>query len=102
MIQNSAGEGTITARYGGEEFAVVLNETGIDDARNVAEKIRGTIEVNSIEYEEGGKKKRANVTVSSGISELTGNESRVEFIERADKQMYRAKQAGKNKVCPQE
>jgi PleD family two-component response regulator len=77
-----------------------LNEAGVDDARNVADKIRGIIEENSIGYTEGGEKKRGDVTVSIGISELTGQSSRPGFIERAEKQMYMAKRAGKNKICP--
>ncbi|MBN2440919.1 MAG: diguanylate cyclase [Spirochaetales bacterium] len=98
IIAKTSGEENLTARYGGEEFVVVLKEIGIDDAMIIAEKIRNTVEESFFEYVEGEIKKQVNVTVSIGLSPMTGNESRMELIERADRNLYLAKGKGRNRV----
>ncbi len=83
------------ARYGGEEFVVIMPETGIDGAKEVAEKIRQTIEKIEFIY----KKEKVRVTVSIGVSQAReGDTHHRQIFERADVAMYKAKEAGRNQV----
>lgn len=79
-------------RYGGEEFVVIANGADTMKASELAEKLRKTLETSSISNQ-------TKVTASFGVAELRGFESPARWVDRADKAMYRAKRAGKNKVC---
>lgn len=81
----------IFARYGGEEFVVVLPNTPFDEALLVAERLRKAAE--ALTYSNG-----ATVTISIGATEYHPDESLDTFIERADKHLYEAKNAGRNRV----
>jgi len=86
----------LMGRYGGEEFSIVFTETGKDDARYVAERIRRAIEEACIKvYDEDLK-----VTISIGISGFPadGQDTRG-LIEKADQALYQAKETGRNRVC---
>ena len=73
--------GDLFGRYGGEEFAVILPNTELTGAHDVAERIRKTIENNAIEYQG----KNINVTVSIGIAVMNEYDARYEdIISRAD------------------
>jgi len=95
--------GDIAARWGGEEFIVMLPNTNIESARNVAEKIRYNIEnADMPEYTgDGEKPEKASLTVSIGIASTIpdANNSVNDLIIIADKALYEAKQTGRNKVC---
>ncbi len=83
------------ARYGGEEFAVVMPESGGDNARKFAEKIRKLIEDHPFVFEG----KPIKVTVSLGVSDLTGELTEpLQFIKIADANLYKAKKSGRNRV----
>lgn len=86
----------IAGRYGGEEFAVMLVDTGIKGAHVVAERIRRQIARSALETDE----KIISFTVSMGVAELTKDiDSTTQWIERADKGLYQAKNSGRNNVC---
>ena len=78
-------------RWGGEEFVVLAPETGLDDGKCFAERLRQTIE--ALDLGDYG-----NVTVSLGVAVTAGDEGRREFVNRADEAMYAAKNAGRNRV----
>jgi diguanylate cyclase (GGDEF)-like protein len=82
------------ARLGGEEFVAVLPGTGAQDAEPVAERCRRSIEDADLSVEGA----RCPLTVSVGVAEYVGNVilTPEEIIARADKALYRAKQAGRN------
>jgi diguanylate cyclase len=87
----------VVARVGGEEFAVLLPETPMANAERVAEALRGVVE--------RGRLKRANtgetvgrVTISVGLTAYHAGESTEDFMGRADRALYAAKQAGRNRV----
>ena len=81
-------------RYGGDEFLLVLSQTGVDGARECAERIRARIELSdSI----GGEAPR-QITVSCGITRHRRGESLAETLQRADAALYRAKHRGRNCV----
>jgi len=89
----------IAARWGGEEFSVLLPNTTIEGAMQVAEDIRKNVEMAVIPTTNG--KSQLQLTVSAGVTTLTpGNESDIsELIRRADEALYLAKDSGRNKVC---
>jgi len=85
----------VFARYGGEEFVVILYETGVSQAVAVAEKLRRLIEGAEFKY----RNQRVPMTVSIGVTEARETDGDAgEIIRRADGHLYRAKQAGRNRV----
>ena len=86
------------ARYGGEEFVVILPETGIEPAVDLANRIRQDIEHLNISH--AASQVADCVTLSLGVSALvpTQNTSPAILIEAADKCLYEAKDGGRNQV----
>jgi two-component system cell cycle response regulator len=84
------------ARFGGEEFAVVLVETGMPQAKDVAERIRGIVENHVFRFEDS----EFRITVSIGACATSGDESLTtkEMIRVADEKLYQAKNAGRNQI----
>lgn len=87
----------IPARYGGEEFALLLRDTGRDAARDVAERIRRSVEELPIPpvYRDLGH----TVSLSGGIAvwDEDGN-SKNELLSAADRRLYKAKESGRNRI----
>lgn len=83
------------ARWGGEEFVVALAHTGLDGAGCAAERIRAALEAHAMVDLQG---EALSVTCSVGIAELTPTDTLDALIDRADRAMYRAKGAGRNRV----
>jgi len=81
-------------RYGGEEFALILPVTEGQNALFVAERIRKAFAAEDF-YPTPGEK--VNKTISIGVAEYAADESRESFIKRADENLYKAKQQGKNR-----
>ena len=85
-----------TARFGGDEFAIVLAETSLAGAAIFGERIRGAVE--SEEVQVGGVP--IEVTISVGAAEWTPQMQQPEdLIAVADAALYRAKNAGRNRVA---
>jgi diguanylate cyclase (GGDEF)-like protein len=80
-------------RYGGEEFVIVLNGTDQAGALLLAERIRQNVERLKVE-----SIKDLPITLSLGIAVLRNDESADQLFARADAALYRAKQAGRNRV----
>ncbi len=94
-IMYSIRANDLAFRYGGEEFAVILPSTTVRGGRYVAERTRKSIE-NSV-FEKG--RYNLKITVSIGVSTCPDNANTVkDLILTADKALYKAKEAGKNKV----
>ncbi len=86
----------ICGRYGGEEFAVLIPEVELEVARQAAERIRRSIEALVIPV--SGASLR--VTASLGVSVMEAEDLELdELLDRSDTALYRAKQAGRNRVC---
>jgi diguanylate cyclase (GGDEF)-like protein len=83
------------ARLGGEEFAVLLPQTGGEQALHAAERLRCTLEQACVR---GGAHGLVRYTVSVGIATLQREESIAALLARADAALYLAKAAGRNRV----
>lgn len=86
------------ARYGGEEFIVFLKGAGCDKAHEVAERMRKSAEGFSLEYDGN----EISFTSSFGVCTLLKNLSLEKLIAAADKNLYAAKNAGRNRVVSSE
>lgn len=86
----------ILARYGGEEFIVLLPDTPVRGSKHVAERLREAVESTQVSYEDLEFK----VTISIGIScsTPTGDDVPEALVNEADRALYRAKEAGRNRV----
>lgn len=82
-------------RYGGEEFTVILPETGAEEARTVAQRIRVALEA---ERFTPSSERPVSKTISIGVTEYCPMEDMTTFIRRADEAMYISKQNGRNRV----
>lgn len=99
LLALSRGDDIIT-RKGGEEFTMLLGKCNLNEALDVAERIRSEVEKNEFLTKTGD---RIQITVSVGVSsfpETTEEEDRLS--EQADIALYQAKRTGRNKVCTAE
>jgi diguanylate cyclase (GGDEF)-like protein len=80
----------IPCRVGGDEFAVVLPESGLEQADQLFGRIQGAIGGRPIGH-------AGRLKVSAGIAELAPEDDSISFFERADEALYRAKEAGKGR-----
>ncbi|MDE1147474.1 MAG: GGDEF domain-containing protein [Azospirillaceae bacterium] len=85
------------ARFGGEEFAIILPDTGLEEALVFAERTRVTIANRRIVKRTTGTA-IGNITLSVGVARYEPGESLVRLIQRADEALYRAKHEGRNQV----
>lgn len=81
-----------TARWGGEEFIVLLPHCEIDEAFEVAERMRIGFQDAEIEGI------NSSLSSSFGVAQLKSDDTKDRFISRSDEALYRAKQAGRNRV----
>jgi len=86
------------ARYGGEEFAAVLTVTDLAGGVRFAESLRRMIESQAFTFED----QSFPVTVSLGVAAIQGEPDigATSLIKRADENLYRAKEGGRNRVVP--
>lgn len=89
-VAGACRDADIPARYGGEELAVLLPATTLHDALSVAERIRAAVQATEVVFR--------RVTVSVGVASTAGDCSAELLIEAADRALYEAKEAGRNRV----
>jgi diguanylate cyclase (GGDEF)-like protein len=90
--------GDLAARYGGEELAILLPNTDAVGARAVAERMRDAVELLQVAHEDSPL---GIVTISAGVAALVprrGVDSITTLLDAADRALYAAKQAGRNRV----
>ena len=83
------------ARLGGDEFAVILRETSEADARTLAERVLTRVRALRVA---GTSPEGLAVTVSIGVAEIAAGDDDKTWLERADRGLYLAKQAGRDRV----
>ncbi len=111
LMQEQVRSSDTVARYGGEEFSIILPDTGIQLAHEVAERIRSQVESQKLIIDD----KTLSVTVSIGLSSLSQLKYQSEdsdtiplhksiknldqlLLRKADEALYQAKQTGRNQV----
>ncbi|WP_181952694.1 sensor domain-containing diguanylate cyclase [Yersinia canariae] len=98
LSKSIRGGSDILARYGGEEFIVLLAPSSLSDAKVVAERMRRSIEELDIPH---GMSPYGRVTISVGVASVSEPGEHLlaaDLSKAADKALYRAKTAGKNRV----
>jgi diguanylate cyclase (GGDEF)-like protein len=87
----------VVSRHGGEEFSLILREIDLPGALVLAERLRSGIE--AFPFVHSGN--RIPVTISIGIATAVGVKdlTRAQLMDAADKELYRAKDEGRNRVC---
>jgi diguanylate cyclase (GGDEF)-like protein len=88
----------VLARYGGEEFVIVARDTSAEQAEALAERTRLEIERLVVRAKEAELHVTASIGVAA-LSELSTDAGAQELVALADVRLYRAKSAGRNRVC---
>lgn len=84
----------VVARYGGEEFVIILPDTTAEDAVKIMTRLQRELTKRFFLHDN----QRILITFSAGVAQREGRESAESMIARADEALYRAKQAGRNRV----
>jgi diguanylate cyclase (GGDEF)-like protein len=101
ILKNTGRRGDIMARYGGEEFVALLYGASREEAARFAESVREAVQEH--EFPGGQNQPGGRVTLSAGVSTFPWDASDEEsLIKRADKNLYRAKELGRNQVVTSE
>ncbi|MBW4657380.1 MAG: sensor domain-containing diguanylate cyclase [Drouetiella hepatica Uher 2000/2452] len=95
-VQDQLRRGTPAYRYGGEEFVVILTETPLDQAIDVAERLRRAVRGQSMPTKAG----ELDITASFGVAQQNSATDRTawDVLQRADKALYEAKRQGRDRV----
>ena len=96
-LTRHAPETHVVARYGGEEFGIVMPAATPQEAHEIAEKIRRTVESKKL-LRKSTNEDLGNITISMGIASFQAGESIESLIERADTHLYRSKTEGRNRT----
>ncbi|APQ10411.1 hypothetical protein BJP27_02405 [Pseudomonas oryzihabitans] len=91
IVSENLRKKDVFCRNGGEEFFIICPDTNVAGCFIVAEKLRQCVESHAFPIER-------QVTVSFGITEFSYGESITTITERADRALYRAKVAGRNRI----
>lgn len=95
IFMHLASPNVIVSRYGGEEFAIVLPRTDKKGAEDFAERIRRRVEERMFFL----RREKTKVTISIGVATGPNGGNLNQLISEADKALYKAKRAGRNRVC---
>lgn len=96
LVKNLKGRDVI-CRYGGEEFVIILPHTRLHDADSVANQLCETLARKHI-MRKGSSEDLGAVTISIGATQYQKGEDSEVLVARADAAMYKAKEAGRNRV----
>ncbi|MCL6415009.1 diguanylate cyclase [Aestuariirhabdus sp. Z084] len=86
----------LVSRYGGEEYLFSMPETSIEEAVEIANRVREGLQQLSIDI---GGHHPLHISASFGVAELSAAYSLATTINNADKALYQAKRMGRNRVC---
>jgi len=91
LLNNCKRSTDYLGRWGGDELILLLTDTNLPGAANLAEKLRSLLDNHIFPH-------CKHLTISLGASKYQDGDSLAMFIERADAAMYRAKRGGRNRV----
>lgn len=91
--------GDLAARYGGEEFCVLLPETPLQAATELAERIRDTLAARQIPHARAAAADIVTLSLGVAVYASDSDAQGEQLLRRADQALYRAKQQGRNRVC---
>lgn len=95
LLLSGVRNGDFVFRYGGEEMLVMLVEVTAEATQRLAEQIRASFEATPLQIGQG---RTVTVTASIGVAMYNGHPDYQYLIRRSDEAMYRAKNAGRNRV----
>ncbi len=87
----------VVCRYGGEEFVIILPQTTLPTAVNVAERVRLWLEQAQVEFE--GEIFTLTASLGVGVFSSDSELTQESFVDSVDQHLYRAKEQGRNQVC---
>jgi diguanylate cyclase (GGDEF)-like protein len=93
-IKAAVREFDMVGRFGGEEFVIIMADTALHVAQNIAERVRQVVMDTPLHLKEFN----IRITISLGVAMLMEGERKEALLERADAAMYEAKKAGRNRV----
>ena len=96
-IKNNVKVTDNACRYGGEEFAVILPNTSLVQAHNVAERIRMTVSKRDVIKRSTGDN-LGKITITAGVAMMAADDTPQSLVHRADLCLYAGKNAGRNRV----
>jgi len=97
MMKKTLSSDVFIARTGGEEFAVILDDTSLDAAKEIGERIRLAIESTPLKNHNGGVD-CGRITMTFGLCMAADASSAEELYRKADMVLYQAKNAGRNQL----
>jgi diguanylate cyclase len=96
-LKQSVRQEDFVARLGGDEFAVILDGLHEQNASQVGDRIRSTIEL--FDFEVGDERGSTTVvTLSMGLATAVKGDSKATLFERADQALYKSKELGRNRL----
>jgi two-component system cell cycle response regulator len=96
ILKRLKRETDVVARFGGEEFCVLCEETGSEGAMQLAERVRLELAVTEFETEQGPLRVSCSLGVATYPDHAPDQET---LFASADRALYAAKHAGRNRVC---
>ncbi|MGQ7273593.1 GGDEF domain-containing protein [Marinobacter sp. V034] len=96
LLRGACRESDTASRWGGEEFLILLPDTSLLQALTLTERLRSEVEEHDFIYHS----KRLPVTISAGVCSITQSDSINGLLRLADKNLYDAKEAGRNRISP--
>ena len=90
--------GDLVARYGGEEFAALFHVTDLAGLKTVAERMRKTIEALNIPHRDSTVSPWVTASIGGAACRPGLTDGQRRFMDKADQQLYVAKQAGRNRI----
>lgn len=95
LLTQQCRTGDILARWGGEEFLLLLPATSLQEALQLAERLRQALAGLSLDSTQAG----LSLSASFGVIAREQQEQLEQLINAADERLYQAKQSGRNRVC---
>ncbi|MEK6267438.1 MAG: diguanylate cyclase [Planococcus sp. (in: firmicutes)] len=98
VLKNGTRSFDVVSRNGGEEFSVILPDCPHQQAIEIAERIRRSVELHRFQI---SPKEEIQITVSIGVATYPETvKDTVEIVDVADDCLYTAKRTGRNRICP--